>query len=259
MRVAVIGAGHIGGAIAARLRAGADGMELCAVLASGERARGIAAPGLVPDVPALLARRPDLVIEAAHPAVGAEWGERILAQCDFLPLSLAMLADAGLHEALVAMAGRAGTRLLIPHGAVVGLDSLLEWRAQWRRVRIVFRKHPHAIDFAASGLAPRECETEWLVFAGSVRQIARRFPRNVNAMVACALATTGLDACEAALYADPRLDRAVLEIEAEGVDGSRLSIRREQPMAGVSGSEMAESTWRSLTLARGQRGPVAFA
>jgi aspartate dehydrogenase len=254
-RVAIIGDGFIGAALAQRLLAEQGGARLCSLLSRSGRAE-VPDACVVHDVPALLARAPDLVVEAAHPQVSRAWGERILKVADYMPLSLTALADDALRDRLLATASAAQRRLLIAHGAVVGIDSLLEWSEQWVSVRITFRKHPRNIDFAASGIEPPLVAGE--VFRGSVREIACRFPRNVNAMVACALATTGLDACEAVLFADPALAHAELRIEAEGQDGSRLQILRRQPVSGVSGSEMAASAWRSIELAMRQCGPLAF-
>jgi aspartate dehydrogenase len=71
-------------------------------------------------------------------------------------------------------------------------------------------------------------------------------PRNVNPMVACALATTGLDACRARLVADPALTVAVAEVEAEGRSGARLQTAKQVPAVGVSGTEMAASVLHSV-------------
>lgn len=99
---------------------------------------------------------------------------------------------------------------------------------------------------------------EALLFDGSVRDAAMLYPHNVNAMVACALATTGLDRCRARLIADPAIDHLELAVEAAGRDGSRLSIRRRQPAVGVSGSEMAAAAYRSMMRAGGISEPIAF-
>ena len=65
-------------------------------------------------------------------------------------------------------------------------------------------------------------------------------------MVALAVATVGPRRCRARVVADPALTHGVLDVVAVGPDGSRVHIRREQPMAGVSGTEMLASTWSSV-------------
>ena len=146
----------------------------------------------------------DLVVELAHPDISRDMGEQILARTDYMPCSVAALADDQLKEKLLATARAAGTRLLIPHGAVVGIDNLVECRDNWQAVTITFRKPPGSIDLEEE---PESDET--VLFEGSVREIAERFPRNVNAMVACALATVGPDVAVARMIADRRLDNVL--------------------------------------------------
>src|SRR6185369_3382042 len=106
----------------------------------------------------------DLVVEMAHPVYTRLWGEKILARADYLPLSVTALADDALHERLLATARAAGTSLAVPHGALMGLDSLREWRHQWEEVVISFFKNPANIDFSESGLDPSTITAETVVY-----------------------------------------------------------------------------------------------
>ena len=200
----------------------------------------------------------DLVVEMAHPDYTRNFGERLLKHSDYLPLSVTALADDVLRELLLAAARQHGTRLLIPHGALMGTDNLLEGRANWQHVRITFWKNPAHIDFSESGFDASAIKSETVVYDGPVRAIASLYPRNVNTMVTCALATTGLDSCHARLVAVPGLDCGKILIEAAGKDGSRLVLEKEQPMAGVSGTEMFESQWRSICRAAGAMASPEF-
>jgi aspartate dehydrogenase len=195
---------------------------------------------------ALQAKRPDLVVEAASAAFVRECGAPILECADFMPLSLTALADEALLKRLLSAARANNHRLFVPHGAVVGADALLESRAQWQSVSIEFRKPADSIDAGDAAAGHHAEAAPAVLFEGTVRDIAHRYPRNVNAMVACALLTTGLDACRARLIADPSLQHAELRILALGKDGSELQITRRQPMVGVSGTEMARSLLGSV-------------
>lgn len=161
-----------------------------------------------------------------------------------------LILDA-VHQRLMTAAAAQGHRLLVPQGALVGTDALLGWRHMWRDVAITFRKHPSNIDLSVVGRRAEDIRGETVVFDGPVRDIAPLFPRNVNTMVTCALATVGIDRCRGRLIADPALDHAVAEVEAWGKDGSHLSIVKQQPMVGVSGTEMLASALRSLQKATG--------
>jgi aspartate dehydrogenase len=77
-------------------------------------------------------------------------------------------------------------------------------------------------------------------------------------MITCALATVGLDRCRARLVSCPALRVAVAEVEARGRDGSLLTMRKEQPATGVSGTEMFESQFASIVRAARCRETLSF-
>ncbi len=253
MRIGLVGFGFIGADLYRRIATDGGPGEIAFVHNRS--------PGKLGDVPKALvcdsledakAFAPDLIVEVAGPETSRLHGETFLEFADYMPLSLTALADAALYERLARAAARSRHSLLVAHGALVGLDSLAEWREMWDEVIISFRKPP-----ASLGLPAGTIENA-LIFDGSVREIAALYPHNVNAMVACALATTGLDKCRARLFADAGIDHLELSVEARGRDGSSLSICRRQPARGVSGSEMAAAVMSSVRRAVGAAGAVAF-
>jgi aspartate dehydrogenase len=246
-RIGIVGYGFIGRSLYQAL---AGSMVDVAVVYDHRDANLIALPRdlAVTDPDAFIDRLDglDLVVEVAHPDVCAQMGARILRKTSYMPCSAAALADDNLREQLLAAASSAGTKLYVPHGAVVGMDSLIEARANWQSAMITFRKPPASID-----AADQTQGEEVLLFEGSAREIARKFPRSVNAMVACALATVGLDAMRTRMIADRRLGNILRgEFEFIGKDGSRLTIIKEEPAKGVSGAGMVgsikDSTLRAL-------------
>ena len=259
-RVGLIGFGFIGQRVYERISSNpAHGLEVAFVHnRSGTRLAAVPAALQLHDLDALERFKPDLVVEMAHPRYTHQWGEQILAHADYLPLSVTALADDGLLARLLARARATGTSLAVPHGALMGLDSLREWRHAWREVSISFFKHPSNIDFSESGIDPASITCETALYDGPARGIAPLFPRNVNTMITCALATVGLDQCRARLVADPGLTVAIAEVRALGHDGSVLHMRKEQPAIGVSGTEMFESQFASILRAAGVREAFVF-
>lgn len=256
-RIGVAGYGFIGRHLCQAIQARPDwGLELAFVWNRD--------PARLADLPAGLAlaslgdaaqRSPDLVVECAHPDITRDHGETLLRAADYLPLSVNAFADAELEARLTALAEACGRRIFIPHGALIGLDNLVEVRDMWQDVTITFRKNPANIDFADSGLDPAGIREATVIYDGPARGIARRFPRNVNTMTTCALATVGLDRCRAILVADPALEVAIAEVRAVGRDGSVHESRKVQPVVGVSGTEMAASQLASVLRAAGVQLP----
>lgn len=252
MRIGLIGFGFIGSALYARAAGGADGVEVAFVHSRSQaRLKNLPRALLLDDLGDAAGRAPDLIVEVAGPTVTRTHGAALARAASYMPLSLTALVDDGLREELGRAAAASGHSVLVAHGALVGMDSLIEWRDHWDRVTIAFRKPPASLGLDAALTGPKTIE-------GSVREVAALFPHNVNAMVACALATVGLDRCRGRIVADPAIDHLELEIEAVGRDGSRLRIARQQPARGVSGSEMAESVYRSILRAGGLSAPIEF-
>ncbi|UXM91592.1 aspartate dehydrogenase domain-containing protein [Paenarthrobacter sp. JL.01a] len=196
-------------------------------------------------------RGTDLVVEAAHPEVIRKHGARILTTSDLMVLSCGALVDDDVRVTLAETAKKHGTRLILPHGALVGVDSHVS--QLWETAAIEFVKSPSSLE-----PAPDHTDRRTVLYDGPVRGIAALYPRNVNAMVTYALATVGLDNCRARLVSDPDATLGRLETVATGADGSRLHIIKEQPMNGVSGTEMAGSVLGSLQKAMEQQPGLVF-
>ena len=258
VRIGLAGYGFIGSNLAQRIET-TDSLELAFVYNRNPSRLNDVSPSLIANELDDIGRfAPDIVIEAAHPDITRDHGAEILTIADYVPLWVTALADANLYESLQSAARTSGHRLLIPHGALVGLDSLFEWRQNWSEVTVTFGKHPDNIDFSESEFDAAGISRETTLYDGPARGIARLYPRNVNTIITCALATVGPDRLRAVLITDPELDRAVAEVEAHGKDGSYLRTVREQPAVGVSGTEMFESLCRSLTQASNAYGSVDF-
>lgn len=258
-RIGIVGFGFIGASLYRELSRESDELEVAFVHNRSQgKLDGVPADLVLEDLSEFAARRPDLIVECAHPDITFRHGVEFLTRSDYMPLSVTALAEDQLREDLIETARESGRRLLLPRGALVGMDSLFSWRHMWREVTITFRKHPRNLDLARTGRKAEDITDKTILYDGPVRGIAADYPRNVNTMVTCALATIGLDRCRARLIADPELDHAVAEVEAHGTDGSYLSTVKRQPAVGVSGTEMFQSTLRSVRKATGDLQSLDF-
>jgi aspartate dehydrogenase len=259
-RIGIIGFGFIGESLF-RCMGNKDAVGLQTAFVhnrSRDRLAGVPPSLMLERLEDFATHKPDLIVECAHPDISIAHGTQFLRHCDYMPLSVTALADDTVRDRLMAAAQESGRHLLLPRGALVGMDPLFSWRHMWRDVTITFRKHPRNLDLSRVKRSPESILEPLTLYDGPVRGIAADYPRNVNTMVTCALATIGLDRCRARLIADPALDHAVAEVEAWGTDGSYLSTVKRQPAVGVSGTEMFQSTLRSVMKASGQLHALDF-
>jgi aspartate dehydrogenase len=210
-RFALIGYGAIAEEIVRCLDALGDSAALAGVLVRpGRRLETHARFPVVSDADALMALEPEVVAECAgHGAVG-EYGASVLERgADLLCASVGALAAPGL-AARLARAAAPGARILIPSGAIAGVDGLLAAKsAGLQRVSYTSIKPPRAWQ----GMPADRRE---MFFEGSAREAALRYPQNANVGATVAFAGLGLDRTQVRLVSDPDASGPLGIIEAEG-------------------------------------------
>jgi aspartate dehydrogenase len=232
-RVAIGGFGAIGKVVAERLDRGIEGLVLTAVSAR-DMSRAVAAmAGFARPVPVLplaqLGEEAELVVECAPAALLRELAEPALRHGrTVMVLSCGALLD---NFDLVALARRHGGRLLVPSGALLGLDAVVAAsEGGIARVHMVTRKPPRGLAGApyleANAIDVVGLSKPKRVFAGSAREAARGFPANVNVAAALALAGIGPDRTTIEIWADPSLTRNVHRIEVEA-EAARFALEIE--------------------------------
>lgn len=170
---------------------------------------------------------PDLIVECAGQGAVADYGEEVLsAGCDFMVIAVGALADDSLCERLSDAARGTGAQMTLPAGAIAGIDGLAALKlGGLDEVRYISTKPPVAWmgtpaedDFDLDGMTERT-----VIFRGSAREAAQRFPKNANIAAIVAMAGIGLDSTAVDLVADPAITDNIGRIEAEGRYG-RLTV-----------------------------------
>lgn len=231
LRVALIGLGAIGRVIAKELLARqGEGVQLLGALCQHESEGAELGLPVVTTLAGLLALQPDLVVEAAgHGAVKAYGPAVLAAGLDLLLVSVGVLSDAALLADLEGAARASGRQLLLPSGALAGLDYLQAAKlAGLSRVCLRSRKPPLAWrDTPAELLLDLAKVSEPVVFfRGTARDAARTYPKNANVAATLALCTLGMDETLVELVADPGISGNEHEIEASGAVGElHLTLR----------------------------------
>lgn len=180
------------------------------------------APGAVHDVQALIAARPEVVMECAgHSAVKEFAAPLLRAGIDVIISSVGVLADDQVRNELLD-AEQGGGRALLPAGAIAGLDGLLAARlAGLDEVIYTSFKPPHAWRGTAAEqvLDLNHSEPEREFFAGTAREAALAYPKNVNVGVAIALVGLGMDKTWVRLVSSRNVTDPLGRIEARGAFG----------------------------------------
>lgn len=236
LQVGLIGYGAIGRPLAAGIAAGAAGSVRLAAVLVRDPTRHEPPPGdalLTAEPAAFLARPLDLVVEAAGHAALRAHGEAVLAAgCDLLVVSAGAFADDALLERLLAAARRTGRQILVPSGAIGGLDVLgAAAVGGLDEVTITTRKPPAAWRGTPAEATALAARAPVLLYDGPAREGVRRFPQNVNVAAAVALAGIGLDATRMRVYADPTVTHNTHEVRARGAFGEVALTLRNVPTA----------------------------
>lgn len=209
-RVVLIGFGAIAGDIAAALLAAREPAYALGVLlrpGSPSRARVPDAAAALSGLDEVEAFAPDLVIEAAgHEAVRDSVPGCLRLGLPVLISSIGALHDQAFFAGLVATARTGGGRLLLPSGALGGLDYVRAIRhATHLDLRYQSRKPPAAWsgELRALGHDPATLSEPVTLFSGTAREAAALYPQNLNVAAALALAGAGFEATGVDVICDP--------------------------------------------------------
>jgi aspartate dehydrogenase len=233
LSVAVGGFGTIGNVVARRLARGIEGLTLVAVAARDVMRAERTMAAFTRPVPVLplaqLGDAADIVVECAPAALLREMAEPALAHGrTIMVLSCGALLD---NFDLVDLARRHGGRILVPTGALLGLDAVAAAaEGGISQVHMVTRK-PLGGLLGAPYLEENGIDIGGLtepkrVFSGTAREAARGFPANVNVAAALALAGIGPDRTTIEIWADPSVTRNIHRIEVEA-EAARFSMQIE--------------------------------
>ena len=233
LRVAVGGFGAIGLQVARALDRGIPGLRLVAVSARDRKAASRRLSGFAQPVPVValpeLAELAEVVVECVPAAAFPDLAEPAVAGGRRLvTVSCGVLLR---RWDLVERARDGGAQIIVPSGALLGLDAVrAAAEGEIHSVRMVTRKPPVSLA-GAPYLEEQGIDLEGLaeprrIFRGSAREGAVGFPANVNVAAALSLAGIGPDRTELEIWADPALTRNTHRIRVEA-DSARFEMQIE--------------------------------
>jgi aspartate dehydrogenase len=177
------------------------------------------------DPTTLADRQYDLVLEAAHPAAVRQYAPAILrAGVNVVAMSVGAFADSKFLAEAKAAAEDGNVRLLLPTGAIAGLDNLkAAGLVGIEEASLTMTKAPAALAgapyFDAHPVDLFAIREPTVVFEGTAAEAIKGFPQNVNVAVALSLATLGPDRTKLRVVCDPKASRITVDIHARGATG----------------------------------------
>ena len=235
MKIALAGLGAIGAAVARRvLNEGIPGIQLVAVaVRDQQKARDTLAGMNGAAIPVVeiedLAGMADLVIECAPAALMDRIAQPVLRSGKkLLVLSAGALLP---RPELLELAKKHGGQVIIPTGALLGLDAVCAAaEGQIHSVQMTTRKPPKGLAGAPYLLENRiqidDVREPLRIFSGTARDAAKGFPANLNVAVALSLAGIGPDRTRLDIWADPTVTRNTHRIQVES-DSARMDMTIE--------------------------------
>lgn len=166
----------------------------------------------------------DIIIECASKDAVREFGKKIIeSKKDLIVLSVGAFSDKEYLAELQNLSSSNSTRILIPTGAIAGLDSIRSVRKYLNSVTITTTKHPKSLAgapfFESSRIRLDDINSETVLFEGNASTAIELFPANVNVAVAVALAGVGLEKTRVKIMTDPLISVNKHEIVAKGSFG----------------------------------------
>lgn len=251
MKIGIAGMGAIGLRVAQELdRGGIPGCRLAGIAARNPRRATEATAQLSAPVPHYslgeLAEACDIIVEALPPQLFVDLAAPVIAAGKTLiVLSASQMLG---QQALIDRAAETGARIVIPSGAILGLDAIKGAAVGKITSVVIETRKPVAGLLKAPYVAQLDIDlsriTEpYLILGGPVAEVARAFPANVNVAAAVSLAGIGPDKTRMEVWADPSLDRNLhtVRVTSDSSDFSMSIQNRPSPENPATGLITAQS------------------
>ena len=238
IKIGIVGCGAIGSYLAKAIARDFRDKAVLAYLCDSNTEKAEALREKIGRKPAIvplerLIREADFILEAASAKISAQIAEAALRRHKIV---LIMSVGGLFHGDLKRAAARSRGTLLIPSGALAGIDGLLAaGEGKIRSVRLVTRKPAEALR-GAPYFQSREFPAvagggETTVFKGTAREAVKGFPQNVNVAALLGLAGIGPDKTEIEIRAsaDSKRNQHELIVEAETGEVRSLTVNLPSP------------------------------
>ncbi len=235
IRVGILGCGAIGSRIARSIKTECEDLACVTALFDINPAKSASLSKHIPyknvvqkSYPQLLDHC-DLVVEAVNaPDTHQLIRQALMAKKDILVMSVGKLLDG---ESILKLAQNQGCRLLIPSGAIAGIDAIKAARlGKIHHITLTTRKPVYGFADNAYVQEKRinlsQISKETILFDGNVKEAVKCFPQNINVAATIALASSAKDKLRVRITTSPEFKVNSHEIEVIGEFG-RLVTKTE--------------------------------
>jgi len=237
-KIGVVGCGTIGGFIAKavdnELKSFAKIAGLCDI--DNERAVDLCKT-LSQKPPIVLISRlidsSDIVVEAASGRASFDLTREVLLnKKDVLVMSIGGLL--GKSEELFAIARKNRAKIILPSGAICGLDGIKSAGiGSVTKVTLTTRKPPKGLRGAPyiieNGIDLDAITNEYVIFEGTAQKAVQAFPKNINVSALLSIAGIGAEKTIVKIVTSPEYTVNVHEVEVEGDFGKLLTRTENVP------------------------------
>jgi aspartate dehydrogenase len=204
-------------------------------------------------IEALLAEKPELVVEAASVAAVKDYAAAILETgASLVALSIGAFADETFYHKTAFTAKEHGARVHLASGAIGGFD-VLRTLSLMGEAKATFETHKGPASLQNTPLFKEQLLTdtqETKVFSGSATEAIALLPTKVNVAVAASLASVGPDAEHVEITSVPGFvgDDHRITAETEGV----------KAVVDIYSSTSAIAGWSVVALLQNLTSPIVF-
>lgn len=201
-------------------------LKLAVYDVDAERARALAKEvgAIRPDHLPFALEEAELVVEAASQEALRALAPAVLRRgLPLIALSVGALGDAVFLDEVATLARQHRGRLLVPSGALGGLDAVrAAAEAGLDEVTLVTAKPP-------AGFGLKDVREPRVLYDGPATEAVRQFPKNVNVAAALSLAGVGFDRTRVRIVADPSLTANTHAVVCKGAFGEMTCKVENRP------------------------------
>jgi len=229
VRVGLLGCGAIGGSVANAVLSGElKEIQICSIVTASREPHCAELLGAKwsTRIEDFGDAKLDVIVEAASQmALRNHAHDCVRFSKRFILMSVGALGDQRFRESLICEAQAHACEIIVPSGAIGGLDILRAARQHeaLSSVSLSIAKPPRALAGAPYLIEHQidltQIQSRQVLFEGQASEAVFAFPQNVNIAAAVSLAGIGFDRTQIRIVADPTLERTTITLEANGKFG----------------------------------------